>query len=997
MRRAIGWIGVGVLALGACTPDGSQATTTSQEVVDGGATQEEPGLYLMLMWHQHQPFYPKNPDGVYTRPWVRVHATKDYWDMAALVEEHPGIEVTFNLTPVLLLQLEDLAGGAKDTYWVASEAAADSLTIDEKTFIAERFFDVNPGVISRFPRFQELADQRAELGVEGVVAKWGEGEFRDLQVLFNLAWTDPELLAAEPLASMVRKERAYAEEDKEILFAEHLRIIQEVIPLHARLWEEGRIEVTTTPLAHPILPLLGDTDLAVAGDPAALLPESRFREIADADQQVIRGLDVAERLLGQRPVGMWPGEGSVAQLIMNLFSKNGVQWVATGEDVLAQTLGFGSFERDATDKVIDASSLYGSYAAQVPSRDPVAMFFRDVRISDQIGFEYSGMDADAAVADFMDRLRAIHDDPAIRAAAESGKPAVVSVILDGENAWENYPNDGRDFLDALYTALEATDWVETTTPSRYLSLFPDPSPLGPVFPASWFQPNFATWIGEPEEATAWDYLYQARQDLRRAEQSGEFPEADLEAALEAMLFAEGSDWFWWYGADQESGNDTYFDEAFRELLGQVYDALGQPRPTYISVPIIPQQPLVADRAPAALATIIVDGIDGGEWDNSGRYEEAGVGWAFDKENLYLRYDGTAAEGDAIYLGSPNGRKVPTSIGGDVLGFGATSIVLFSDGGASLCEPPPLFEPEECLELISAGGQGLTEIAIPLGLLGPLEPGDLLLAKLDLGGLVPDRPLAFQVPDISNVAVFLDVADPIGDDHGPGTYTYPTDTVFAPGSYDLEGFQVGTEEDEVVFVFDVASPIGNPWGSPSGLALQTFDVYIDTDPGAGTGSRVLIPGRNAALDSGSGWEYGITIEGWQPAIYVAGADGSLVETEPTISVAVFSDDGRVVARVPAEALGGGDPTTWGYTAVLLSQEGFPTPGVRRVRDINVVAEQWRGGGAPNDINHTRIFDVAWPTEGDQEAWLSAYPSTGSGTVDSLGPDDFANIPLLLVPE
>ncbi|MEX2134901.1 MAG: hypothetical protein WEB67_12220, partial [Acidimicrobiia bacterium] len=278
MRRVLLLMCLGLGALTACTATTETTTTTVPDEVNGTDPQK-PGVYLALMWHQHQPFYPKDEDGVYTRPWVRVHATKDYWDMAALVEEHPEIEVTFNLTPVLLLQLEDLANGAKDSYWVAAEADAESLSDEEKRFLVERFFDTNPGIISRFPRYQELADSRAQLGADGAIEQWDHGDFRDLQTLINLAWTDPQFLAQEPLATLKAKERDYTEEDKATVFEEHLRIIQDVIPLHARLWEEGRIEVTTTPLAHPILPLIGDTELAIAGDPAALLPESRFREI----------------------------------------------------------------------------------------------------------------------------------------------------------------------------------------------------------------------------------------------------------------------------------------------------------------------------------------------------------------------------------------------------------------------------------------------------------------------------------------------------------------------------------------------------------------------------------------------------------------------------------------------------------------------------------------------------------------------------------------------
>lgn len=985
MRRSLALALAIALLAAACSRSSGRATTST--VAEPGSTvapEPDPGFYLMLMWHQHQPFYPKDAEGVYTRPWVRVHATKDYHDMASMLERYPRVTATFNLTPVLLLQLEDLAGGAKDAYWTAAEVPADRLTEDQKRFLLERFFDVNSKIVARFPRFQELADDRAAKGVDGALAVWDEQDFRDLQVLFNLGWTDPDFLAADPLAGLVAKGRDFAESDKEALFAEHRRIISEVIPLHARLWEEGRIEVTTTPLAHPILPLISDTSLAAVGDPAALLPESRFQEIQDADAQVVRGLDVAERLLGRRPVGMWPGEGSVAQLVMGLFSKNGVRWVATGEDVLAKSLDIGSFTRDADDTVEQADLLYRPWAAQLTRNPNVAMFFRDVRISDQIGFEYSGTSGAAAADDFMARLRNIRDALDAQGLLGGDRPPVVSVILDGENAWENYENDGKEFLEALYGGLQDADWVKTITPAQYLDRFAEPEPLEEVFPASWFQPNFATWIGEPEEATAWDYLFRVRRDLERAK-----GEPGYDAAFDSMLFAEGSDWFWWYGADQDSGNDAYFDAAYRELLGQVYDALGQDRPSFISVPIIPEAPLVADSTPADLLTISIDGaLD--DWEGSGGYalDTGSLRWAFDRQNLYLRVDG-AGEG-LIYLGAPEGEKVAVANDETPLGFGATHVVLF---GPDCGVGPVRSEPED---VPCRRSDESVEIAVPLSVLGALDPGDTILAKLEVAGArVPaSGPMAFQVPDISNVEVLLDVDDPLGDDHGPGTYTYPTDRVFAAGSYDLTRFQVGTEDDDVVLTFEVVAAIQNPWGSPRGLSVQTFDVYVDTDPGAGTGARMLIPGRNAALAEGSGWEYAVTVEGWDPAIYVAAPDGTWEETKPSFDIITFGDKGKVVVRIPRSLLGDGDLLTWGWGAAVMSQEGFPSSGVRRVRNVEATAQQWRLGGSPGGINATRILDVAWGTSGEQESLLSGYEVVTSGKVDDLGPDQFGTIPLLV---
>jgi alpha-amylase/alpha-mannosidase (GH57 family) len=1025
MRRLIALLLALALVAAACSGDSEETTTTTAAPATTTTTTRAPtttttqpdvldpeGFYLMLMWHQHQPLYPLDENGNVTRPWVRVHATKDYYDHAAIIEQYPGVVATINLTPVLLLQLEALANGTKDVYWVLSEIPAADLTDEDKAYIEARFFDTNPGIVARFPRYQELADKRSAGDA------YTTQDYLDLQILFNLAWTDPDFLATEPLASLVAKGRDFAEEDKEVLFAKHLEIIEAVIPLHARLWDEGVIEVTTTPLAHPILPLISDTSLAAAGDPAALLPDNRFQEIPDATEHVRRGLAEAERLLGRTPNGMWPGEGSVAQLVMSLFSREGVQWVATGEDVLARSLDM-TFTRDSND-VVEQVELYKPWNAQLTRNPDIAMFFRDVRLADLLGFEYSGMSGAAAADDFMRRLRNVKE--VIDASGDPG-PHVISVILDGENAWEYYENDGKDFLNALYANLQEADFVRTVTPTQYLEAFGDQTQgLDEVFPAAWFQPNFATWIGEPEEADAWDYLYRARQDYRDAEQSGEVAEDALAAAFEKMLFAEGSDWFWWYGSDQESGNDDYFDAAYRELLGQMYDALGQERPLYVSVPIIPETVLNPTASPEDLVTITVDNtIDDAEWATAGRYEALGgdlldaVYYGFDVDNLYVRVDfarevlGDADAAFDLYLGIPSaGADRGATLAGTVLGFGATHVVQWrGTDPVTVTEPmtlPALGREDrfsEIGELLDAGFDGdRIEFALPLERLGTLEVGDLVPFRLvDRTGAVDDGLFpaaglaAASVPDISNVEPLLAVTDPVGDDHGPGTYTYPTDGVFAAGSYDLEAFSVGQSGEELVFTFDVVAPIQNSWNSPRGFSIQTFDLYIDQDPGAGTGIRTMIGGRNAALGPDDGWEYGITVEGWYPAIYVANPDGTAERTEPTFTVITVGDKGRVIARVPASLLGEGDPAAWGYAVVVMSQEGYPSSGVVRVRDVEEAAGQWRVGGGTGSINDSRILDVLYPDPGVQEQLLSDYTGVATGSIDDLGPDDFGTVPLV----
>lgn len=1017
MRKLVSLVVLAIVAAG-CTPNEGDATTTTTSSTTSTTSPsavsplDPDGFFVNLIWHQHQPLYPKDENGVVTRPWVRVHATKDYYDMAAMTADYDGLRVTFNLTPVLLRQLEDIVAGTKDSYWVATEIPADELSDDDKAFIAQRFFDINPKIIDRFPRYRELRDLRDD-GTEYSTADW-----RDLQLLWNLGWTDPRFLEEEPLKAIVDKGRDFTEQDKSVVLATHLEIVGDVVDIHRELWDAGSIEVTTTPLAHPILPLVGDTDQALVGDPSAIMPTNRFREINDAVDQVALGLSEAERILGRRPSGMWPGEGSVSQLVTPIWANQGVTWIATGEHVLGQTLGTGSFTRDSNGTVEAADVLYRPYAAQHSRVPQLPIFFRDVELADRIGFEYSGSSAGAAADDFMGRLENIRDQ--MDATGHDGL-RVVTIVVDGENAWENYDNDGIDFLDALYTELSTSDWVTTVTPSQLLEQFPDSfDPLPDVFPASWFQPNFATWIGEAQEAKAWDYLFEVRDDVRRAE-AGADPVAFAEA-YETMLFAEGSDWFWWYGSDQESGDDGYFDAAYRELLGQVYDALGEDRPSFLRVPIIPDPAQEPDRTPTGLITIPIGEFDDVAWDAAGLYGGTPpdgthpLQWAFDEDNLYLRVDELDGSQAEVYLGVPSAMPVTgltvALVDPDearVLGFDATHVLrVFDDGTVRLPEPPPgtpvdidaFFESGTTLD--SRVEDGSVEFAVPLEALGAVGVGDRLsiLVVVDETGANRTAPEGgrgeLQVPDISNVEVLFSSEDPIGDDHGPGSYTYPTDTVFQPGSYDLTTFTVGESGDDLAFEFTVAAPISNPWDSPTGLSIQTFDVYVDVDPGSGTGSRTLIDGRNGALAVGDGWERAITVEGWEPALFTATSDEDIDETLPTFTTLVFGDQSRVVVRLPRSLFPEGDPSTWGYAVAVMSQEGFPSSGVRRVRDVDLNAQQYRLGGSDGSLNATRIVDLLWPEGGVQEDMLTPASSIASGDLDDLTPDDFGQISVLVMP-
>jgi alpha-amylase/alpha-mannosidase (GH57 family) len=986
-------------------------------------------IYLAIIWHQHQPVYFKDPEtGIYAKPWVRVHATKDYVDMAAILQNYPNIHATFNLTPSLIRQLDDYQAGAKDLYWVTAEVPADQLTVEQQQFLLDRFFDTNRKIIARFPRYQELLEMR-DNGIE-----YADQDYLDLQILFNLAWTDPDWLAQEPLASLVAKRANYNEADKVILFAEHYRLINEVIPIHRQLQDAGQIEVTMTPFAHPILPLLVSTDLALEAMPDVALPSMEFAYGQDAVAQIQLGVDLYQQHFGIAPRGMWPAEGSVSQEIVGMVSRAGIQWMASDEGVLANSLGMNSFTRDSNEVVTDPDVLYRPYYVQGGQGDPVAMVFRDVVISDKVGFTYSGVSGQAGAQDFVNRIHAIRE-ALIADGAQA--PNLVSVILDGENAWEYYDNDGKDFLNALYTLLSNDPLIRTVTPSEFLQIAPEQPAINDLWAGSWINHDFSTWIGEDEENRAWEYLTETRLVLAKYEQGvRQTTPENLSQAQTYMYIAEGSDWFWWYGADQNSGNDESFDQQFRDTLRQVYLSLGEEPPGFIDVPVIPQNPVAADQPSTGLLAVTVDGILGaGEWDAAGQYQASGgvmassmpyfsdLAYGFDRTNLYFKIainpDYSSLSGSdsvEIYLTAPgSGESNSFSRNGTLLGFPANRMieVQFETGalvGANLylATGDETWGDPTAIESVSYQ-QGLIELGVPLTLLANADTGDRISLRaihveplsglegaVDTDQLPGTGPALLAVPDLGNMTILLDVSDPTDDDYGPGSYTYAQDVVFQAGSYDILNFQVGVDATNVIFKFTMAGPVENPWGSPNGLSIQTFDIYIDTD-GNTEGGVAFLPGRNLALEDGSAWDYAITIEGWESGVFVPG-DGGPERIASSSDMMIVADPGqqRVTVRVPMSILGS-NPETWRYAAMVLGQEGYPAGGVMRVRDVNPAAEQWRFGGAPaGSTNHTRVMDLVWSEPGQQEAWLGLFtPNTASQS--ELTELDFARVPFMVIGE
>ena len=561
-----------------------------------GVSQDET-LYVALIWHNHQPCY-KNPEtGLYELPWVRLHATKDYYDMAAILKDYPGVHVTFNMVPSLLMQLEDYSQGASDRYLELSQKPAADLTAEDKDFILRRFFDANwEKVIPVFPRYQELLDLRGKDASDDQIVRasksFTEEDFRDLQVLFNLAWIDPQIREEDAqLSALVRKSRGFSEQDKKIVLDKQRQIIAKIIPLYRELQNEGVIEITTTPFYHPILPLLYDTDLARETSPSLQLPDVRFADPAEVERQIQLGMKFTEETFQRKPAGMWPPEMAVGQDILPILAKAGISWIVADEAILSKSLS-QPIARTSTGEVKNPDFLYSAYRL-VPDGSasaPLYILFRDRELSDAIGFRYSGMDGASAAEDLYGRLKAIQRNLK-EAQLPEGKPHIVTIALDGENCWEYYDNDGIEFLRTFYDKLQSDASLKAVTVSEFLRKFPPDKTIEKLATGSWIDANLETWIGEPDENLAWSALAMAKKALdayvaANGTQADSEAARRIEAARKSLLAAEGSDWFWWYGNDQNSANDQAFDSLFRAHLKGVYAALGQAPPPDLDKPIV---------------------------------------------------------------------------------------------------------------------------------------------------------------------------------------------------------------------------------------------------------------------------------------------------------------------------------------------------------------------------------------------------------------------------
>ncbi len=608
---------------------------------------------ICFLWHMHQPYYTDPVAGSASMPWVRLHATKAYYDMAYGLEKFPLMKATFNFTPSLLRQLQEIGSGTvRDLFFEHAQRPAADLRPEEKAFLVRHFFSANWATMVRpYPRYHELLVKRGTdvIGrdLEQIAQQFSAQDLRDLQTWHNLAWFGYGTVNRNPrIAGLRAKNRGFTEEEKQEVLALQLAAVRDIVPMYRRLMEQEQIELTTTPFFHPILPLVIDTDFTRRARPDLPLP-SRFHAPEDAEAQLQRAVEFHTATFGRPPVGLWPSEGSVCPELIPILPKVGLRWLATDEGILARSF-------DAAQQPWQRyQDLYQPYRVGPETQD-VTMLFRDREISDAFGFVYHKTTPEMAAEDVLRRLRhIIHDTPQDQ--------VTIAIALDGENPWEHYHEGGEQFLSFLYKACSTgaldSDAIRTKTAriSEALQTAPAVRRISHLHSGSWINQDYKIWIGHQEDNRGWDLLSQTRSHL--AEISATLPAERLQAAWDELYAAEGSDWFWWYGDDFDSDYKEEFDRLFRTHLRNVWTISGSAPPDILNQPIsshrgLPEGDL--STAPHALLNPSLDGLvtDFFEWRGAGKiktqpplgamwkaegiFTEIQFGWSLDQ--LYLRLD-----------------------------------------------------------------------------------------------------------------------------------------------------------------------------------------------------------------------------------------------------------------------------------------------------------------------------------------------------------------------
>lgn len=543
-------------------------------------------LKVVLYWHMHQPDYRDLITGVYQQPWTYLHTIKDYIDMAMHLEAHPHARVVVNFTPILLEQIEDYATQVVN-YLTNNTPLRDPLlsALAESTIPTDHSQRIEiiswcsraheHHTIKRFPAYHRLIKISEELNdSHHVVAYLNDQYITDLLVWYHLGWLAEHVRRSDlRIKRLLKKEHSYDYHDRQELITVIGELITSTIPRYRALAESKQIELSTTPYAHPIIPLLISLNSAIEAMPDAPMPKHENYPGGEerARWHIEKGIEIFKHHFGFVPAGCWPSEGAISTEACKLFQQYGFNWIASGAGVY-----WHSVDENHSVKQSD-QDLYEHLPNQIQNQD-IVCFFRDDRLSDLIGFEYSSWHADDAVANLINNLQDIANQ-------DTKHPnTIVSIILDGENAWEHYPENGYYFLNALYKELADHPDIELITYSDYLA---DKNTQIQVLPklvaGSWVFGTFSTWIGCKDKNRGWDMLCDVKQHYDDAVNSGTLSAESLKKALHQLAICEGSDWFWWFGDYNSAETVSDFEKLYRQNLSNLYELLELTPPKDLSL------------------------------------------------------------------------------------------------------------------------------------------------------------------------------------------------------------------------------------------------------------------------------------------------------------------------------------------------------------------------------------------------------------------------------
>jgi len=898
--------------------------------------------------------------------------------LAALLdalEGQPAARITVAIAPSLLRQLRlmtDPATTARDVFWELGSRPSSALTDDDKRILLTRFFGGRaPARQARdervYPRWAELRLKRDAAmagGLDDAVAAFSERDYRDLQVLYNLALFEPGALAKPPLAALTARGGGWTEVDQRQLFEETRSLLARTLIRLRDAAGTGQLELATLPHAEAYA-------VFWQAGPAYPYP-------ADAERLLdISGREIAI-LTGAPPVGLLFRFGDIPDLPAQKWLAGRRAWILPGGEARAPESISGRSGLLPAPTVLGLDKTGGAALRALAASIPAASWA--VSLS-QLG-----------VPDDPDALRQVLAD-VVQVAANTAPNLRARTVAGGLG------------LGLRPVAAPAQLASSRGAPPQAAGLAAE------ISQARGFVEEYVTG----RRIASLDVINDARDTLLSATDVAFFeprPDTDLEAQHRAVT----------------------------GLLRRAYALLGAPAPEFLDAPLELPRRARLERGLTTFFTPTIDGVaDDREWAAAAlaasdfRLPTAlgddlkALFFGMNARSLFIRVDGrapwtTLAESTAfparlgVYLqrtGATPSAFV-TRVGGDgetrsPLGFTATHLLEWTVGEPVLSVYAA--NSEGGWALLNQGqvgaaalgyGERSLEFSVPLDALGIESDAALALAAVLRRDSAPVTHLprgavaAMVVPDIGTPRLVGRFDDPAGDDHGPGKYVYPEDAVFLPGSYDLRRVTILRDSADLIFWIDLGAAIRNPWGSAIGLSIQTIDIYIDRDPGRGTGRRTLLEGRNAALPIGMGWESALWIEGWNQQLFIPDGETGVTLREQVRVRASVDARGRVIVRAPLEALGEGDPARWGYSVVVLSQETYPSEGARRVRDVEARAGQWRLGGGPADATHTRIIDALLPAGAarSQETLLGTYKALPDGTV-GVGVDDLPVAPLVTI--